>query len=116
MGQNPSDGRKKDERDSLLGVASASIAVNAVLLMSVTKPVSSPNGIMNLKKMFIKMLRRFINLHIVNMSQQHHIVRNAQFDLGKLGVSFCRNFQFHLRMLHQNGSICFHLLCGVQFC
>lgn len=52
VGQNPSDGEKKDERGSLLGVASASIAVNAVLLMSVTKPVSSPNGIMNLKNFF----------------------------------------------------------------
>ena len=72
-----------------------SIAVNVVLLMSVTKPVSSPNGIMNLKKTFIKMLRRFINLHIVNMSQHHHIVRSAQCDLGKLGVFLCKNFQFH---------------------
>ena len=51
----------------------------------------------------------------MNMSQHHHIVWNAQCDLGKRGVFFCRNFHFYLRMLHQNGSICVHLLRVILF-
>ena len=60
MGQNPSDGGKKDESGiRSLGVASAAIVVHAVFLMSV--PIRSPNGIMNMKRTFIKVLWRFIN-------------------------------------------------------